>query len=165
MADSTTVSTTVPQKGIPEKVESTVQLTPPSPPATSDPLYYSAGSSESQYQLRFSYSDYDLYRSVVEITLNVSFLAATSNQLRLLISFRETEHFVVSTVLVTAALILQLLIAINVVTIAMNDQFRWMKLKAFTSIGAILLTVVSILIPFVMNAEHSTVDFLEIKSH
>ncbi|KAL1379584.1 hypothetical protein pipiens_014785, partial [Culex pipiens pipiens] len=119
MADSTTISTTVPQKGIPEKVESTVQLTPPSPPATSDPLYYSsAGSSESQYQLRFSYSDYDLYRSVVEITLNVSFLAATSNQLRLLISFRETEHFVVSTVLVTAALILQLLIAINVVTIA-----------------------------------------------
>ncbi|EDS43090.1 conserved hypothetical protein [Culex quinquefasciatus] len=160
MADSTTVSTTVPQKGIPEKVESTVQLTPPS-----DPLYYSAGSSESQYQLRFSYSDYDLYRSVVEITLNVSFLAATSNQLRLLISFRETEHFVVSTVLVTASLILQLLIAINVVTIAMNDQFRWMKLKAFTSIGAILLTVVSILIPFVMNAEHSTVDYLAIQSH
>ncbi|KAL9706418.1 hypothetical protein quinque_009936 [Culex quinquefasciatus] len=160
MADSTTVSTTVPQKGTPEKVESTVQLTPPS-----DPLYYSAGSSESQYQLRFSYSDYDLYRSVVEITLNVSFLAATSNQLRLLISFRETEHFVVSTVLVTASLILQLLIAINVVTIAMNDQFRWMKLKAFTSIGAILLTVVSILIPFVMNAEHSTVDYLAIQSH
>lgn len=116
MADSTTVSTTVPQKGIPEKVESTVQLTPPS-----DPLYYSAGSSESQYQLRFSYSDYDLYRSVVEITLNVSFLAATSNQLRLLISFRETEHFIVSTVLVTASLILQLLIAINVVTIAVSE--------------------------------------------
>ncbi|XP_065081454.1 uncharacterized protein LOC135704019 [Ochlerotatus camptorhynchus] len=136
---------------------------PPSPgiPATNGSVYGSA----SEYSWRFSYSNYDLYRSVIEIALNVSFLAATSNQLRLLISFRESQDFIVSMTLVTLSLMMQLLIAIIVVTIAVNDHYRWIKLKAFTTMGAILLTVVNVVIPFVINAEHSHVDFSRIYPH
>lgn len=92
---------------------------PPSPGISTSEVYGSA----SEYSWRFSYSDYDLYRSVIEIALNVSFLAATSNQLRLLISFRESQDFIVSTTLVTLSLMMQILIAVVVVSIAVRRFF------------------------------------------
>lgn len=46
-----------------------------------------------------------------------------------------------------------------------NDHHRWIKLKAITTMGAILLTVVNVVIPFVINAEHSHVDFSSIHPH
>ncbi|XP_053695853.1 uncharacterized protein LOC128743324 [Sabethes cyaneus] len=121
--------------------------------------------SESMYNSVMEYNSYDLYRSVLEITLNISFLAATSNQLRLLVSFREAQNFIASTVLVLISLVTQILIAINVVTIAVHNQHRWTKLKAATSVGCILLTVINIVIPFIINVEHSRVDYSEIYPH
>ncbi|XP_062711004.1 uncharacterized protein LOC109420667 [Aedes albopictus] len=149
----------------PKKVPKTLTL-PPSPPSPATPppangSFYS----ESDYDLRFAYQNYDLYRSVIEIALTVSFLAATTNQLRLLISFRESQGFIVSTVLVTLSLMMQLVIAIIVVTIAVNDHYRWIKLKAATAMVAILLTVVNVVIPFIINFEHSHVDFGRIYPH
>ncbi|XP_062551879.1 uncharacterized protein LOC134217114 [Armigeres subalbatus] len=138
---------------------------PPSPgiPPTNGSLY--GIGSESEFDLRFTYHNYDPYRSVIEIAMTVSFLAATTNQLRLLISFREAQDFIVSTILVTLSLMMQLVIAIIVVTIAVNDHFQWTKLKAVTAMGAILLTVVNVVIPFVVNFEHSHVDFTKLYPH
>lgn len=154
-------------------VSQSIMITPPkkvpkslsTPPSPDSPTGNGSFYSESDYDLRFAYQNYDLYRSVIEIALTVSFLAATTNQLRLLISFRESQGFIVSTVLVTLSLMMQLVIAIIVVTIAVNDHYRWIKLKAITAMGAILLTVVNVVIPFVINFEHSHVDFGRIYPH
>lgn len=105
----------------PKKVPKYSPSTPPSPDSpTGNGSFYS----ESDYDLRFAYQNYDLYRSVIEIALTVSFLAATTNQLRLLISFRESQGFIVSTVLVTLSLMMQLVIAIIVVTIAVSNKIN-----------------------------------------
>ncbi|XP_055589269.1 uncharacterized protein LOC129741552 [Uranotaenia lowii] len=137
----------------------------PSSPTTTESGTNSLYDSESEYRLKLnSNSNYDVYRSAMEIALNISFLAATSNQLRSLISFRESKDFVASTVLVTCSLVIQIVIAILSVTIAVNDRHRWMKLKIFTTIAAIVLVLVNIIIPFVINAEHSHVDFSKIYS-
>ncbi|XP_055638758.1 ninjurin-2-like isoform X4 [Toxorhynchites rutilus septentrionalis] len=135
------------------------------PPLAVTPTSGSIYDGESNYAFKFDQNHYDLYRSVIEIALNVSFMAATSNQLRLLISFREAQNFTASTGLVTLSLMMQILIGINLVTIALNHHYTWIKLKAFTSIASILLTVVNILIPFIINFEHSMVDYSEIYRH
>lgn len=75
---------------------------------------------ESDFTMKLSTNNYDLFRSVIEIALNVSFMAATSNQLRLLISFREAQNFFASNALVILSLMMQVLIAINLVTIAVS---------------------------------------------
>ncbi|XP_052895331.1 uncharacterized protein LOC128302530 [Anopheles moucheti] len=120
-------------------------------------------SAESEYYLALSYNGYDFFRCVVEIALSVSFLAANSNLLRLLISFKETESFIVSEVLVTVSIVLQILVAISIVTITqVNDPSRYAKMKACAVTGAIIISLVNLLIPFMINVEHSRIDLGEI---
>uniref|UniRef100_A0A182PAM5 Uncharacterized protein n=1 Tax=Anopheles epiroticus TaxID=199890 RepID=A0A182PAM5_9DIPT len=127
---------------------------------TEELTYDSAGS---EYYLALSYNGYDFFRCVVEIALSVSFLAANSNLLRLLVSFKETETFIATEVLVTISIVLQVLVAITVVTITqMNDPSRYAKMKACAVTGAILIALVNLLIPFMINVEHSRIDFGEI---
>ncbi|XP_049283706.1 uncharacterized protein LOC125763997 isoform X2 [Anopheles funestus] len=119
-------------------------------------------SAASEYYLALSYNGYDFFRCVVEIALSVSFLSANSNLLRLLVSFKETESFIVSEVLVTVSIVLQILVAISIVTITVNDPSRYAKMKAFAVTGAIIISLVNLLIPFMINVEHSRIDFGEI---
>uniref|UniRef100_A0A182NF87 Elongation factor Ts, mitochondrial n=1 Tax=Anopheles dirus TaxID=7168 RepID=A0A182NF87_9DIPT len=118
--------------------------------ASSDGSTYDSAASE--YYLALSYNGYDCFRSVVEIALSVSFLAANSNLLRLLISFKETESFIASEILVTVSIVLQILVAISIVTITqVNDPSRYAKMKACAVVGAIIISLVNLLIPFVIN--------------
>ncbi|XP_041779255.1 uncharacterized protein LOC121597508 isoform X1 [Anopheles merus] len=120
-------------------------------------------SARSEYYLALSYTGYDFFRCVVEIALSVSFLAANSNLLRLLVSFKETESFIATEVLVTVSIVLQILVAISVITITqVNDPSRYAKMKAFAVTGAIIISLVNLLIPFMINVEHSRIDFEEI---
>uniref|UniRef100_A0A182WHA9 Uncharacterized protein n=1 Tax=Anopheles minimus TaxID=112268 RepID=A0A182WHA9_9DIPT len=128
--------------------------------ASSEESTYDSAASE--YYLALSYNGYDFFRCVVEIALSVSFLAANSNLLRLLVSFKETESFIVSEVLVTISIVLQILVAISIVTITVNDPSRYAKMKAFAVTGAIIISLVNLLIPFMINVEHSRIDFGEI---
>ncbi|XP_035776242.1 uncharacterized protein LOC118458154 [Anopheles albimanus] len=125
--------------------------------ASVDQLTYETATSE--YYLALSYNGYDFFRSVVEISLTISFLAANSNLLRLLVSFKETETFVASEVLVTLSIVMQILVGIAIVTITqVNDPSRYMKMKAFVIAGAIIISVVNLMIPFIINVEHSRID-------
>ncbi|XP_053672115.1 uncharacterized protein LOC128722476 [Anopheles nili] len=120
-------------------------------------------SAASEYYLAFSYNGYDCFRSVVEIALSVSFLAANSNLLRLLVSFKETESFIASEVLVTISIVLQILVAVSIVTITqVNDPSRFAMMKACAVTGAIIISLVNLLIPFMINVEHARIDFGEI---
>ncbi|XP_050072451.1 uncharacterized protein LOC126560535 [Anopheles maculipalpis] len=120
-------------------------------------------SAASEYYLALSYNGYDFFRCVVEIALSVSFLASNSNLLRLLVSFKETESFIASEVLVTISIVLQILVAISIVTITqVNDPSRYAKMKAFAVTGAIIISLVNLLIPFMINVEHSRIDFGEL---
>ncbi|XP_050084571.1 uncharacterized protein LOC126570677 [Anopheles aquasalis] len=131
----------------------------PTPP--DDQLTYESATSE--YYLALSYNGYDFFRSVVEISLTISFLAANSNLLRLLVSFKETESFIASEVLVTLSIVMQILVGIAIVTITqVNDPSRYMKMKAFVIAGAIIIAVVNLMIPFIINVEHSRIDLDEI---
>ncbi|XP_058064764.1 uncharacterized protein LOC131214402 [Anopheles bellator] len=113
----------------------------------------------SEYYLALSYTGYDFFRSVVEIALTISFLAANSNLLRLLVSFKETETFIASEALVTISILLQILVGIAIVTITqVNDPSRYVKMKAFAVTGAILIALVNLMIPFIVNVEHSRID-------
>ncbi|ETN66166.1 hypothetical protein AND_002053 [Anopheles darlingi] len=129
-------------------------------PSDDQPTYESASS---EYYLALSYNGYDFFRSVIEISLTVSFLAANSNLLRLLVSFKETETFIASEVLVTLSIVMQILVGITIVTITqVNDPSRYMKMKAFAIAGAIIISVVNLMIPFIINVEHSRIDLDEI---
>lgn len=77
-------------------------------------------SAESEYYLALSNNGFDCFRSMVEIALSVSFLAANSNLLRLLVSFKETETFIASEALVTVSIVLQILVAICIITITVK---------------------------------------------
>ncbi|XP_052864556.1 uncharacterized protein LOC128271157 [Anopheles cruzii] len=113
----------------------------------------------SEYFLALSYTGYDFFRSVVEIALTISFLAANSNLLRLLVSFKETETFIASEALVTISILLQILVGIAIVTITqVNDPSRCVKMKAFAVTGAILIALINLMIPFIINVEHSRID-------
>ncbi|XP_058120987.1 uncharacterized protein LOC131262908 isoform X2 [Anopheles coustani] len=119
-------------------------------------------SAESEYYLALSSNGFDCFRSIVEIALSVSFLAANSNLLRLLVSFKETETFIASEALVTVSIVLQILVAICIITITVNDPSRYVKMKACAVTGAILISLVNLLIPFIINVEHSRIDFREL---
>lgn len=67
-------------------------------------------------------SRFDMYRNVVENALNVAFLAANSNQLRLLTEFQEqSEVYQVCVGMLIMSLILQILVGVSMVTISVSE--------------------------------------------
>lgn len=66
-------------------------------------------------------STFDMYRNVVENALNVAFLAANSNQLRLLTEFQErSDVYQVCVGMLIMSLILQILVGVSMVTISVG---------------------------------------------
>lgn len=66
-------------------------------------------------------SDYDVYRNVLENALNIAFLAANSNQLRLLtVNEQEDSMYTASIGMVVMSLILQILIGVSMITISVG---------------------------------------------
>ncbi|XP_062542061.1 ninjurin-B-like [Armigeres subalbatus] len=98
-------------------------------------------------------SGFDMYRNVVENALNVAFLAANSNHLRLLTEYQEqTETYQVCVGMLIMSLILQILLGVSMVTISVNSDQRWKKLKMFASIGVAAIAIMNIIVLSLVNA-------------
>ncbi|XP_065081542.1 ninjurin-B-like [Ochlerotatus camptorhynchus] len=98
-------------------------------------------------------SRFDMYRNVVENALNVAFLAANSNQLRLLTEFQEqSDVYQVCVGMLIMSLILQILVGVSMVTISINADQRWKKLKVIASIGVAVIAIVNIVVLSLVNA-------------
>ncbi|XP_062551870.1 ninjurin-B-like [Armigeres subalbatus] len=98
-------------------------------------------------------SDFDMYRNVVENALNVAFLAANSNHLRLLTEYQEqTETYQVCVGMLIMSLILQILLGVSMVTISVNSDQRWKKLKMFASVGVAVIAIMNIIVLSLVNA-------------
>lgn len=68
---------------------------------------------------------FDIYRNVVENALNVAFLAANSNQLRLLTEYQQqTEVYQVCVGMLIMSLVLQILLGVSMLTISVSCEFR-----------------------------------------
>ncbi|XP_055644345.1 ninjurin-B-like [Toxorhynchites rutilus septentrionalis] len=98
-------------------------------------------------------SSYDVYRNVLENALNLAFLAANSNQLRLLTENQQEDTMYTASVgMVVMSLILQILIGVSMITISMNSDQRWRKLKVTASVCVVIVAVVNIVVLSLLNA-------------
>ncbi|KXJ68691.1 hypothetical protein RP20_CCG002147 [Aedes albopictus] len=100
-----------------------------------------------------SQQGFDIYRNVVENALNVAFLAANSNQLRLLTEYQErTEVYDVCVGMLIMSLVLQILLGVSMLTISVNRDQRWKRLKMMASIGVAVIALVNIVVLSLVNA-------------
>ncbi|XP_055588600.1 ninjurin-B-like [Uranotaenia lowii] len=97
-------------------------------------------------------SDSAIYRVVMEVSLNLGFLASNSNQLRLLNDNRRTEPtYEACLAMVILSLILQILVAVAMITISVNNDQRWIRLKNTLSVGASIICLMNIIVLSLLN--------------
>ncbi|XP_053692058.1 ninjurin-B-like [Sabethes cyaneus] len=99
-----------------------------------------------------SQSSGDTYQKVVENALNIAFLAANTNQLRLLTeNQQEATTYVACVGMVIMSLVMQILVSVSMLTISINNEQRWRKLKTIASIGVAVIAVVNIIVLTLLN--------------
>ncbi|XP_055547995.1 uncharacterized protein LOC129731772 [Wyeomyia smithii] len=97
--------------------------------------------------------NHDMFRNVIENALNVAFLAANTNQLRLLTEYQqEAPTYVACVGMVIMSLVMQILVGVSMVTISINNDQRWKRLKTIASVGVAIIAIVNIIVLTLMNA-------------
>ncbi|XP_058450443.1 ninjurin-B-like [Malaya genurostris] len=98
-------------------------------------------------------SNYDIYRNVIENALNVAFLAANTNQLRLLTEYQqEATSYMFCVGMIIMSLIMQILVSVSMITISISNEKRWKRLKTIASVGVAIIAVVNIVVLTLLNA-------------
>ncbi|XP_058818375.1 ninjurin-B-like [Topomyia yanbarensis] len=98
-------------------------------------------------------SNSDIYRNVMENALNVAFLAANTNQLRLLTEYQqEATSYMFCVGMIIMSLVMQILVSVSMITISINNEQRWKKLKTVASVVVAVIAVVNIIVLTLLNA-------------